>query len=285
VHRHQLATVDSNRRALRVDSAVPDFLAFWEAAAGEPRETQRRLWHELYEQPNRDLFDLYYTNWASPDDLDAALERFPAEDATIAERAASLPQRVAAAARATADFLERPMPDLDVQLLVGLFSSDGWVTNFRDRRTLFLAVEYVPPYDRVFLAHECTHLVHRATGFDGDTVAAAVVAEGLAAAVSAELEPGHEEAVYLWMRDGHEDWLAECLAREEELSARLRADLDSERADVYAGWFLGRPNDVGLPARSGYFVSQRWILELGVPYRDLVSWDYERARAALDSLA
>jgi hypothetical protein len=270
---------------LRVDSTVPDFLAFWEAAAGESREVRRRLWHELYEQPNRELFDLYYTSWASPDGLDAALDRFAAEAETIAARATSLPQRVIEAARATADFLEKPVPDLDVQLLVGLFSSDGWVTDFRGRRTLFLAVEYVPPYDTVFLAHECTHLVHRATGFDGDTVAAAVVAEGLAVAVSAELESGHGEAVYLWMRDGREDWLAECVAREEELSSRLRADLDSEDPHVYARWFLGRPNESGLPTRSGYFVSRRWIVQLGVPCRELVSWDYDRTRAALDSLA
>jgi hypothetical protein len=270
---------------LRVSSAVPDFLAFWEAAAGESRYAQRRLWHELYEQPNRALFDLYYTNWASPDRLDAALDRFPGEAATISARAPSLPQRITEAAQVTAEFLEQPVPDLDVQLLVGLFSSDGWVTDFRGRQTLFVAVEYVPPYDALFFAHECTHLVHHATGFDGDTVAAAVVAEGLAVAVSAELEPGHEEAVYLWMRDGCEDWLAECVAREEELSAKLRADLDSEDPDVYARWFLGKPNESGLPARSGYFLSHRWMRDLGVPYRDLVSWDYERARAALDSLA
>jgi hypothetical protein len=270
---------------LRVSSAVSDFLAFWDTAAGESRAVQRRLWQELYEQPNRDLFDLYYTNWASPDDLDAALDRFPAEAATIAARSASLPERITEAARATAGFLEQPVPELDVQLLVGLFSSDGWVTDFRGRRTLFVAIEYVPPYDAVFFAHECTHLVHRATGFDGDTVAAAVVAEGLAVAVSAELEPGHEEAVYLWMRDGREDWLAECVAREDELNAKLQADLDSEDADVYARWFLGKPNESGLPARSGYFVAHRWLRELGVPYTDLVSWDYERVRAALDSLA
>jgi hypothetical protein len=270
---------------LRVDSAVPDFLAFWEIAAAEPREVQRRLWHELYEQPNRDLFDLYYTNWASPDGLDGALERLPGEIQTIEARAADLPQRITAAARATADFLEQPLPDLEVQLLVGLFSSDGWVTDFRGRRTLFMAVEYLPPYDAVFLAHECAHLVHGAAGFEGDTVAAAVVAEGLAVAVSAELEPGHDEAVYLWMRDGREEWLAGCVAREEELRARLRADLDSEDPDVYARWFLGRPNESGLPARSGYFVARRWVDELGVPFRDLVSWDYQRARAALDSPA
>jgi hypothetical protein len=270
---------------LRVDSAVPDFLAFWDTAAGEPREAQRRLWHELYEQPNRDLFDLYYTHWASPDGLDAALDRFPAEIAAITARAADLPQRITAAARVTADFLGRPVPDLAVQLLVGLFSSDGWVTDFRGRPTLFLAVEYLPPYDAVFLAHECTHLVHGGAGFDGDTVAAAVVAEGLAVAVSAELEPGHGEAVYLWMRDGREDWLAECVAREEELSARLRADLDSEDPDVYARWFLGWPNESGLPVRSGYFTAGRWVRELGVPYSELASWDYRQARAALDSLA
>jgi len=266
---------------LRVDSAVPDFVAFWNAAAGEPREVQRRLWHELNEHPNRELFDLYYTNWASPDMLDAALDRFPAEAATIEARAETLPQRVADAARATAEFLERPLPDLDVQLLVGLFSSDGWVTEFRGRRTLFLAVEYLPPYDDVFFAHECAHLVHRAAGFDGDTVAAAVVAEGFAVAVSAALAPGHDEAVYLWMRDGRDEWLAECVAREAELNARLRADLDSEDADVYASWFLGRANDAGLPARSGYFLAHRWIRGLDVPLDEVVGWDYTRARAAL----
>lgn len=269
---------------MRVDSAVPDFLAFWERAEGEPLEVQRRLWRELYEEPNRDLFDIYYTNWASPEMLDAALERFNSDAGTIAARADSLSRRVADAARATADFLGQPLPQLDVQLLVGLFSSDGWVTSFRDRPTLFLAVEYIPPYDAVFFPHECTHLVHRAAGFDGDTVAAGVMAEGLAVAVSAALDPGHGEAVYLWMRDGREAWLAECVEREEELRARLAADLDSEDADVYARWFLGWPNDSGLPSRSGYFLAHRCIVELGVPYRELVTWGYERARAALDSL-
>jgi hypothetical protein len=266
---------------VHVESTVPDFLAFWNAAAGEPRAAQVRLWHELYEEPNRELFDLYYTNWATPELLDAALERFPAEAPAIAARAEGLPDRVAEAARTVATFLEQPLPDIDVQLLVGLFSSDGWVTDFRGRRTLFLAVEYIPPYDDVFFAHECAHLVHRAAGFDGETVAAAVVAEGLAVCASAELVPGHDEAVYLWMRDGRDDWLGECVAREDELRARLRADLDSEDAGVYASWFLGRANDFGLPPRCGYFVAQRWIRELGVPLDRLVRWDYARARAAL----
>jgi hypothetical protein len=267
---------------MRVDSTVPDFLAFWARAKGEQRGVQRRLWRGLYEEPNRELFDLYYTNWASPEMLDAALDRFEGEVGRIAERADSLPRWIADAARATADFLGQPLPELDIQLLVGLFSSDGWVASFLGRPTLFLAAEYIPPYDAIFFAHECTHLVHRAAGFDGDTVAAAVIAEGLAVAVSAELEAGHGEAVYLWMRDGHEDWLAECVERENELRARLRADLDSEDPDVYARWFLGRPNNSGLPPRSGYFVASRSIAGLRVPYRELVTWGYEQARAALD---
>jgi uncharacterized protein YjaZ len=177
------------------------------------------------------------------------------------------------------------VPDIDVQLLVGLFSSDGWVTSFRGRPTLFLAAEYLPECDDVFYAHECAHVVHRASGFDGETVAAAVIAEGLAVGVSAELAHGHDDPVYLWMRDGYDDWFHECVEREDELRRRLRGDLDSEDPDVYAPWFLGRPNDTGLPARCGYFVAQRWIRELGIPFRELVSWNYERARAALDAVA
>ena len=36
------------------------------------------------------------------------------------------------------------------------------LTDFRGRTTLFLAAEYIPPYDAVFFAHECVHLVHAA---------------------------------------------------------------------------------------------------------------------------
>jgi hypothetical protein len=269
---------------LRVESTVPAFLAFWDAAREQPRDVQRRLWHELYEERHQELFDVYFTNWGSAEGLDAALDRFPAEAAAIAARSDELPRRVAEAARGTAAFLDRPEPDLDVQLLVGLFSSDGWVTEFRGRRTLFLAVEYIPPYDDVFFAHECAHLVHRAAGFDGETVAAAVIAEGLAVAVSAELVPGHDEAVYLWMRDGRDEWLAECVAREGELRSQLRADLDSDDTEVYAKWFLGRPNDSGLPSRSGYFVASRLIRELDASSREIVCWDYTEARAALESV-
>jgi hypothetical protein len=217
--------------------------------------------------------------------VDAALDRYPAEAPRLAATAETLPRRVAESVRATADLLERPVPDVDVQILVGLFSSDGWMTTFRGRRKLFLAAEYLPEHDDVFFAHECAHVVHRAAGFDGDTVTAAVVAEGFAVGVSAELVPGRDEPVYLWMRDGYADWFADCVEREDELRARLRGDLDSEDAGVYASWFLGRPNDSGLPTRSGYFVAHRWIRELGVPYRELVGWDYEQARAALDAVA
>jgi hypothetical protein len=115
---------------------------------------QRRLWDELYERPNRDLFDLYYTNWASRDSLDEALERFSTNAPRMRATADTLPGRVARSIRATAAFLERPVPDVDVQVLVGLFSSDGWVTNFRGRRTLFLAAGYLPDYDDVFFAHD-----------------------------------------------------------------------------------------------------------------------------------
>ena len=87
------------------------------------------------------------------------------------------------------------------------------------------------------------------------------------------------------MRSGHEAWLAECAAREAELRGRSRDDLDSEDADVYARWFLGSPNDSRLAARSGYFVVRRWICELGVPLRELVTWNYAQARAALDAVA
>ena len=102
---------------------------------------------------------------------------------------------------------------------------------------------------------------------------------------SAELVLGQDEPVYVWMRNGYEDWFAECVEREDELRTRLRGDLDSEDADVYGRWFLGRPNDAGLPARCGYFVAHRWIRELGVPLSELVGWNYEQARAALDAVA
>jgi hypothetical protein len=124
---------------VRVTSVVPDFLAFLAAAADAPLDRRRALWHELYEEPNRDLFDVYYTNWASPKALDAALERFPGEVVRISAGAETLPERVEQAARTTAASLSLPEPDLDVILLVGLFSSDGWVTELRGRRTLFFA--------------------------------------------------------------------------------------------------------------------------------------------------
>jgi hypothetical protein len=54
---------------------------------------------------------------------------------------------------------------------------------------------------------------------------------------------------------------------------------------TYASWFLGRPNDFGLPSRCGYFFAHRWIRGLGLRFDELVGWDYERARAALDAVA
>jgi hypothetical protein len=268
---------------VRVHNLVPDFLAFWEAAQNSSLEEQKRLWLELYENPHRAFFDIYYSLWGSPARLDRALAQFPAIISSVqkADPERSIKEGVATCAR----LLQMPEPDFEYIAMVALFTSNGWATTYQGRTVSFLALEYFTEqrYFDVLVTHEAAHSFH-ALARKGDwseeyQIGQALFEEGLATTVSAVACPNLTELEYLWFGPGYEAWLTECQRRSDELLTSLRATIDCADVTTYGRFFMG-PGET-FPARSGYLVGYRLVRQLNRQYSvaEMVRWSREEAVA------
>lgn len=269
---------------MRLTTTVPDYL---ELAAIDDDVRRAIAWTEQYEAAHPRVFATYHRSWGRHD-------RCLAAAADVPRQAETLPV-VEARARRLAEHAERSLradglidDDLDVVLLVGGHTSNGWVTELDGRDTMFLALEYLgdPPYDGVLVSHEAFHVAHLRHGAatwpeDG---AASLFQEGLAVAVSRELHPGLLDSAYLWNDEDHEDWVEECAAMAPELAARTLGRLDTPYDDPSVkALFTGDQPEPGLPARAGYWLGDVVLRDLMTETSpaELLAWDHVTARLAL----
>ncbi|GAA2593317.1 hypothetical protein GCM10010435_85360 [Winogradskya consettensis] len=177
--------------------------------------------------------------------------------------------------------------DVQVVVLVGLFTANGWVAPLNGRAELFVAVERYPNderYGRLLLIHEASHVVHDRAGdhasWPEHGIAAALMSEGLATLVSSLAEPGLSDAQCLWFAEGFEDWHQACRTHQRTVLDRLLAALDGDNPDTYAAYFQMRdsPERGDLPRRCGYYVGLNVVRELHRyhPLAELARWPYTR---------
>jgi hypothetical protein len=283
--------------SLTIDDTTPTFLAYWDQAAGLSVAEQRRLWHEWYEASHPEVFSAYYRRHGRVSDLETALARFPEEVPRLRQGIATLKRGIEATAARLGGIFAAPDVDLRWVLMVGLFSSDGWVDWVADEPVCFCAVEYVEDLKRadVLLAHEAAHVFHVRCNpercAEMETVGHALFLEGLAVHASAQVVPGADEAGYLWAGkrrvpangQGVGDWAVECEAKWPQLRESLLRELRSEEEEVYAAWFLGRRVRQVVPVRAGYFVGYRLLAELGERHSiaDMARWSAARVLAEI----
>jgi hypothetical protein len=212
----------------------------------------------------------------------------------VPRQAPTLPV-VEARARRLAEHAERSFraeglidDDLDVVLLVGGHTSNGWVTEHDGRDTMFLALEFLgdPPYDGVLVSHEAFHVAHLRHGAGAwpEDGAASLFQEGLAVAVSRELHPGLPDNAYLWHDEVHDDWVEECAEMAPELAAHALGPLDAPYDDPgVRSLFTGSRQEEGLPVRAGYWLGDVVLRDLmtETPNAELIEWDHPTARLAL----
>ncbi|MFG2009375.1 hypothetical protein ACGFNF_09915 [Micromonospora sp. NPDC048868] len=151
---------------------------------------------------------------------------------------------------------------------------------------MFLAVERLgePEHDELLVRHEVAHVVHdrlaRIRDWPEHGVAPALLTEGLATQVTAELDPRRPDDEYLWMGATHRRWLADCRRRWPEILHRIAADVDATDLDRYAAWFLMRDSvhRGDLPRRCGYLVGLELVrlLRERHPLHEIAAWDLDQ---------
>ncbi len=112
--------------------------------------------------------------------------------------------------------------------------------------------------------HEGLHAIHFRHGAaieEPGTVAASILCEGLAVALSRLLVPGHPDSIYLWFDVEHHGWVQECRNLASEITRYVSRYLDStDETPETAGLLRTRPME-GLPSRCGYWLGDQMVTE------------------------
>jgi hypothetical protein len=269
---------------MRLTSTVRDYVAL--AAIGDAR-ARESAWTEQYEAAHTDVFEIYHRAWGRHARCVVAAHDVP----QLAPGMRAIEERAIALAEETERFFTAEGlidDDLDVVLLVGGHTSNGWVTDRDGRATLFLALEFLgePPYDAVLLSHEAFHVAHSRHGSGAwpEDCGSGLFQEGLAVAVSRELHPGLSDSAYLWFDDDHAEWVAACAASEKAITDRVRAELHTSDQEVRVrALFTIQEGETELPPRAGYWLGDRVGRRLREQHTlgELLAWDHPSTLMAL----
>lgn len=271
-----------------------NFLAFWEVAANCRQDEQKRLWHTLYEEPHRAIFDVYYRLYGHPAGLEGALTRFGTVAPQLCTRLPDIVQAIEQVVPQCAQLFATTPDDAQYVLMVGLFASDSWATLLHGKPTSFLALEVEHNLNlrtvTISIGHEAAHTFHQqCSSFPSanPTVGEGLFLEGLAILASTVVTPDAPEVAYLWPGGEHtitgqacQAWVAECDAQWPELRRWLLRDFD--RTDQYPSYFYVYPKEglpAGVPMRAGYVAGYRILDRLGQRYSvaEMARWSQERA--------
>jgi hypothetical protein len=269
---------------MRLTSTLPEYLRLAEI---EDDEQRRAAWTDTYEEAYHQVFETYHSAWGKHDRcLEAAADvpRLAPGMTAVEDRARRLVELSEQSFR-EAGLLD---DDLDVVLLVGGHTSDGWVTEVGDTVTLFLALEFLadPPYDGVLVSHEAFHVAHARHGAASwpEDCTAGLFQEGIAVAISREIHPGLDDTAYLWFDDHHSDWVQECEAAGASIARRALERLEAPYQEpAVRALFTTRDDEPELPPRAGYWLGDilvRRLLEEH-PSSELLVWDHATTQAAL----
>jgi hypothetical protein len=268
--------------AMIIDDRTVSFAAMADEFAHASSSERQRLWAE-YESRHHELFEFYYSEWASRHRVPTRLPRLAAETRLVAERAGRLRALIPTVAEATAAELGQRSAELHFVLFVGVYASNAWVTSFRERPTAFFCVEQLPdiPYDEILVAHETAHALHQIVrqGHWRDTsVLHRLFEEGLATLSSAVARTDHADGDYLWFAPGFDGWVRDCAAAWPVIRNDLLAAAPDSSAAIAALFHAGRSHRQ-LPDRSGYYAGLKVLRELKSRYslNELIAWSANRA--------
>lgn len=269
---------------IRLKDLFQDFLNFWDAAQGKSREEQLRLWQELYESKHPDVFGVYFSppHWGTRERLPEAFTRYGEDFGSIIERAKAVndlvPQTMP---RALAAFdINEEDVDLDLVLMVGVYTASGFSFPLNNKVGVFLALEHMPRKREsalVLIAHELSHGIqfavfqqtdpHAFSTFMEDPLSlftrldVRLFVEGLGISASKRIAPGSDERTY-HLSSGAKQW-EWCQANRERLMELTLRGLEGDQQYAYSELFgFGeQPKELSFP-QTGYYVGYLAIEKL-----------------------
>ena len=264
---------------MRITSTVAEYQKL---ARIKDDASRLQAWTTDYEAAHRDVFDVYYRSYSDPGRRNGAAADVPRISPLVQEWEA----RAEALARQTEqEFRAQGLLDeLNVVLLVGNHTANGWIEEFHGRQTMFVALELlgVPPYDGMLFSHEAVHLAHMHHGAANwpDDVGSHLIQEGVATAASRELHPGLSDSGYLWNDDQHDSWVRECREAERALAAVVLDEMATPAEAAHVNGLFAPDCQAGtLPSRSGYWLgdllAQHWLSQHSL--RDVLRWNHAEA--------
>ena len=277
---------------------TPNFLEFWNRASNQPLSVQKELWLELYESPNREIFDIYFSRYGRRNNLETALQKY----AEIADEIPAVATKVSPIIEQTspkcAKLFEQSEHEHPFVLMIGVFNSDAWVTELNGKATTFMAMEVKTnrntPSAEILIAHEMAHSFHAHCSplkQNTTTIGEGFILEGLAVLSSMYLVPDEPEAAYLWPggeqtitgRDCQE-WVDECRVNQSYICEQALRDFERDDEDRYAAYFFSRlrTQREGIPLRAGYVIGYDIVKALhndDYTIAELARWSPERVRA------
>ena len=264
---------------MRITSTVAEYQKL---ARIQDDASRLQAWTADYEAAHRDVFDVYYRSYSDPGRRNGAVADVPRISPLVQEweaRAEALASQTEQEFRA-----EGLLDELNVVLLVGNHTANGWIEEFHGRQTMFVALELLgaPPYDGMLFSHEAVHLAHMRYGAANwpDDVGSHLIQEGVATAASRNLHPGQSDSGYLWNDDQHHSWVRECRAAERALAAVALDEMATPAEAAHVNGLFAPDCQAGtLPSRSGYWLgdllAQRWLSQYNL--RDVLRWNHAEA--------
>lgn len=279
---------------IQIRNVTSDFNNFWNRARDQPISVKKQLWHDLYENLNRDIFDIYFSRYGHRENLETALQRYEEVVDDIHSNVPQIRLLIEQTAPKCAHLFEQNEYELLFVLMVGVFNSDGWVVELDGQATTFMALEVDSNRKlssvEILVAHEIAHCFHAQCSTlkqNTTTVGEGLILEGLAVLSSTLLVPDASEAAYLWPGGDKtitgqdcQEWVNECRNSQKYICEQLLKDFEQSDENRYASYFFSRlrTQRQGIPLRAGYVIGYDMVRTLYKKYTiaELARWSPER---------
>ncbi|MGI8759529.1 MAG: hypothetical protein ACR2K0_09515 [Acidimicrobiales bacterium] len=262
------------------------FDTFARKAFLESPVTREQLWEERYESAYPEIFAAFYAGHGSSEGRaslvrDLSTVRTRVMEAAPVER--RLIEEIEPVVREVLGVPASPSPRH--VLMVGSFSTDADVGRLGDDVALFHCLEWFHSEEgiRVVVAHEDAHAWHEialGTVPPEDDAAWLAFYEGVGILASRAVVPGRPDDDYFWYgHGGFAEWLPWCREHHDDLLERFAASLDDPEA--VETWFGAGLVDGRW--RTGYYVAEQLVTQLGRSLPELVALSIDEGKAAIRS--